>query len=214
MIVQNQTGHSPKKWDRSGVVVETKSNDQYVVKMSGSGRLTLRNRRFLKKYTLPTGTNQPMSPAPPIPLSHSPAVATEPPPTPRVPPTPKTPAPQVEPADGRLSTLVTPLPPVITRPPEPDHTVRTANCAGTTRTVFRRIRGRANAMRATPVATSPEVELRHSVGVDVPIPRETTPHATSPKVGLRHSRRVRPQRQMYDANTGLSKKPTPVPDDV
>ena len=30
--------------------METKTNDQYVVKVAWSGRLTLRNRRFLRKY--------------------------------------------------------------------------------------------------------------------------------------------------------------------
>ena len=54
VIVQNQTGRFPNKWDKSGTVVETKGNNQYVVKVSGSGRLSLRNRRFLRKYTLPS----------------------------------------------------------------------------------------------------------------------------------------------------------------
>ena len=52
VMVQNQTGRCPKRWDKSGTVVEIKDNEQYVVKMAGSGRLTLRNRRFLRKYTL------------------------------------------------------------------------------------------------------------------------------------------------------------------
>ena len=50
VMIQNQIGRYPNKWDKSGVVVETKENDQYVVKVAGSGRLTLRNRRFLRKY--------------------------------------------------------------------------------------------------------------------------------------------------------------------
>ena len=50
VIIQNQQGQFPKKWDKSGIVVEVKGNDQYVVKVAGSGRLTLRNRRFLRKY--------------------------------------------------------------------------------------------------------------------------------------------------------------------
>ncbi len=49
-MIQNQVGRHPNKWDKSGVVVETKDNDQYVVKVAGSRRLTLRNRRFLRKY--------------------------------------------------------------------------------------------------------------------------------------------------------------------
>ena len=51
VFIQNQTGRFPKKWDKSGLVVETKENDQYVVTVAGTGRLTLRNRRFLRRYT-------------------------------------------------------------------------------------------------------------------------------------------------------------------
>ena len=48
--VQNQSGPNPTKWDRTGVVVEVRQFDQYVVRTDGSGRVTLRNRRFLRKY--------------------------------------------------------------------------------------------------------------------------------------------------------------------
>jgi len=76
-------GTHPTKWDRSGTVVESPGYDQYRVEVDGSGRLTLRNRRFLRAYTpatpsilqqspalsLPTGTvehpSQPSSPSPP-----------------------------------------------------------------------------------------------------------------------------------------------------
>ena len=56
VYVQNQVGNYPRKWDRSGVVVEVKGFDQYNIKVDGSGRLTLRNRKFLRKFTpfLPT----------------------------------------------------------------------------------------------------------------------------------------------------------------
>ena len=47
--VQNQKGKDPLRWDRSGVVVESLGNQQYTVKMDGSGRVSLRNRRFLRK---------------------------------------------------------------------------------------------------------------------------------------------------------------------
>ena len=50
VIIQNQNGRFPKKWDKSGTVIEVRPNDQYSVKVDGSGRLTLRNRRFLRKY--------------------------------------------------------------------------------------------------------------------------------------------------------------------
>ena len=48
--VQNQHGPNPLKWDKTGIVVEKKDYDQYIVKMDGSGRVTLRNRKFLRKY--------------------------------------------------------------------------------------------------------------------------------------------------------------------
>ena len=47
--IQNQTGKRPTKWDRSGIIVEVRDFDKYIVKVDGSGRLTLRNRRFLKR---------------------------------------------------------------------------------------------------------------------------------------------------------------------
>jgi hypothetical protein len=62
--VQNQTGNSPHNWDRSGVVVEVRQFDQYVVKVHGSGRPTLRNRKFLRKYTpyvVPSGSQPVMT---------------------------------------------------------------------------------------------------------------------------------------------------------
>ena len=49
VAVQNQTGPRPNKWEKTGVIVEKAENRQYVVRMDGSGRCSLRNRRFLKK---------------------------------------------------------------------------------------------------------------------------------------------------------------------
>ena len=51
VYVQNQVGNRPLKWDKSGTIVEVKQYDQYNVKMDGSGRLSLRNRQFLRKFT-------------------------------------------------------------------------------------------------------------------------------------------------------------------
>ena len=47
--IQNQVGPRAKKWDKTGVVVEVLPFDQYRVKVDGSGRITLRNRQFLRK---------------------------------------------------------------------------------------------------------------------------------------------------------------------
>ena len=46
--VQNQTGPHKNKWDLSGTVVEVLEFEAYTVKMDGSGRLTKRNRKFLR----------------------------------------------------------------------------------------------------------------------------------------------------------------------
>ena len=48
--VQNQVGNKPRRWDKTGVVVEKGAGPrQYLVRMDGSGRISLRNRRFLRK---------------------------------------------------------------------------------------------------------------------------------------------------------------------
>ena len=50
MRIQNQTGLHPTKWDHTGVVIEVRQFHQYIIRMDGSGRHTLRNRKFLRKY--------------------------------------------------------------------------------------------------------------------------------------------------------------------
>ncbi len=49
--LQNQTGPQPLKWDKTGIIIEVHQHDQYAVKVDGSGRVTLRNRKFLRSYT-------------------------------------------------------------------------------------------------------------------------------------------------------------------
>ena len=48
--VQNQVGNKPRRWDKTGVIIEVRQFDQYAVRIHGSGRVTLRNRKFLRKY--------------------------------------------------------------------------------------------------------------------------------------------------------------------
>ena len=58
VFIQNQdkaTGR-PLKWDRQGTIIAGKGFDQYLVKVHGSGRLTLRNRRFLRKFQVRSPT--------------------------------------------------------------------------------------------------------------------------------------------------------------
>ena len=65
VFIQNQVGPNPRKWERTGTVVECKDHDQYTVKVDGTGRLTLRNRKFLRKLKLmpkpsPSPTSDPV----------------------------------------------------------------------------------------------------------------------------------------------------------
>ena len=66
--LQNQTGNKPAKWDRTGTIVEVRDFDKYVIKVDGSGRLTLRNRRYLRKVYKDKGLygSQPIRMVPPI----------------------------------------------------------------------------------------------------------------------------------------------------
>ena len=48
VLIQNQTGPNPTKWDKSGVILENRPHSQVLIKVHGSNRLTLRNRRFIK----------------------------------------------------------------------------------------------------------------------------------------------------------------------
>ena len=50
VLIQNQTGSRPIKWDRTGQILEAKDHDQYRIRVSGSGRVTLRNRKFIRKF--------------------------------------------------------------------------------------------------------------------------------------------------------------------
>ena len=47
--IQNQSGNHPNKWYNTGIVSECLPHRQYHVIVDGSRRITLRNRRFLKK---------------------------------------------------------------------------------------------------------------------------------------------------------------------
>ena len=65
--IQNQTGPYPTKWGRTGVIIEVRQFDQYVIRVDGSGRVTLRNRKFLRKFV----SAGPHFPVPPPSTPHS-----------------------------------------------------------------------------------------------------------------------------------------------
>ena len=102
VLIQNQVGNHPSRWDITGVVVEVRDHDQYIVKVDGSGRMTIRNRKFLKKITPYSMTKHfkrsdtPVAPADP-PVSQPPVVLeADPPNQPPEPPQP-IPEPRAEP---------------------------------------------------------------------------------------------------------------------
>ena len=106
VLVQNQVGNHPSRWDITGVVVEVKEHDQYVVKVDGSGRMTMRNRKFLKKitpYSMTKHFRQDDARAPP------PVPTAEPPPAePAAPAGPPAPEPATPPAGSPAPEPATP----------------------------------------------------------------------------------------------------------
>ena len=84
-FVQNQTGNAAKKWDRTGTVTETLGHDQYVIKIDGSGRVTKRNRRFLRAFTPATSRMgcEPFTAPPPHRAEHDVPLPVDPVPDPQ-----------------------------------------------------------------------------------------------------------------------------------
>ena len=115
VFLQNLTGNHPKRWERTGVIVEVRQFHQYVVRVNGSGRVTLRNRQHLRKYVpfRPTPTPTGVSP------SHLPPAA-----IPRPPPTALAPVPH--PTTGSNLAAGTPMPsPLPVKEPSPASKVPT-----------------------------------------------------------------------------------------
>ena len=51
VYLQNLVGNNPTRWERTGVVIEVRQYHQYAIRVDGSGRVTLRNRQHLRKFT-------------------------------------------------------------------------------------------------------------------------------------------------------------------
>ena len=47
--VQDQSGNTPRRWSKTGIVLEVSGHDSYLIKIHGSNRITKRNRQFLRK---------------------------------------------------------------------------------------------------------------------------------------------------------------------
>ena len=48
VAIQNQTGSNPTKWDKTGIVIENKPNSKVMIRVDGSRRVTMRNRKFVR----------------------------------------------------------------------------------------------------------------------------------------------------------------------
>ena len=53
VAVQNQTGRFPRKWDKTGTVVDNLDHDKVRVRLDGSRQLTTRNRQFVRRIVSP-----------------------------------------------------------------------------------------------------------------------------------------------------------------
>ena len=76
VLIQNQRGSKPTKWDRTGTIVEVRNFDQYVIKVDGSGRLTVRNRRYLRQMAIDRGMFH--NSVPPLPTKEIPLAVNQP----------------------------------------------------------------------------------------------------------------------------------------
>ena len=71
VLIQNQVGNHPRRWERTGKVVEARDHDQYTVRVDGTGRVTLRNRRFLRSFQPITRAAPTQTPLPPPPNANT-----------------------------------------------------------------------------------------------------------------------------------------------
>ena len=82
VAIQNQTGRHPTKWDKTGIIVEARPHEQLVIKVDGSRRLTLRNRRFVKELS-PAASGSKVKPPNHRPTPPPQLIPTTPPPSTR-----------------------------------------------------------------------------------------------------------------------------------
>ena len=72
VLIQNQTGNNPTKWDKTGVVLENKPHSQVLVRVDGSRRVTLRNRRFIRELNPSLVSQTPQARVPHTPVRKRP----------------------------------------------------------------------------------------------------------------------------------------------
>ena len=193
VIIQNQQGNHPKKWDKSGIVVEIKENDQYVVKVAGSGRLTLRNRRFLRKFESHFTVNSiPPTTTPQLRNTHHRI-------SPHVVETPRYAATRVEAPCVETPVQHSSIPPHVVETPCTNNTRVEAPCVeNPVATATPRTTSRAN----------PSSSRRLTFGDFNAPPAAPTPTPTT------STGRLRKKRTVYDASSGTFTEPTAVPETV
>ena len=49
--MQDQVGTTPRRWSKTGTIVEVMDHDSYLVRIDGSNRLSKRNRKFLRRLS-------------------------------------------------------------------------------------------------------------------------------------------------------------------
>ena len=74
VAIQDQAGHTPRRWSKTGKVVEVLGNDSYMIKVDGSNRTTKRNRQFLRKLGLYQPDKDLFDPLPPLPVPPVPVI--------------------------------------------------------------------------------------------------------------------------------------------
>ena len=51
VAIQDQSGNTPRRWSKTGKVLESLGHDSYLIKVDGASRTTQRNRQFLRVIT-------------------------------------------------------------------------------------------------------------------------------------------------------------------
>lgn len=51
--IQNQMGIKPRRWDKTGKVIEVRQFDQYAIRLDGSGRVTPARAPLIRRLTSP-----------------------------------------------------------------------------------------------------------------------------------------------------------------
>ena len=188
--VQNQRGPSPLKWDKSAVVVEVRQFDQYVIKIDGSGRVTLRNRKFLRKF---------------VPVVQRDSLLDHPGPVPGYIPAPK-PPPQRNP---------NPMPAKLT-PPQPSKPVPTIPKPATPPQPAIPAKPATPAQvqpepRDSPVQRTPQ-RLPADINIVPPVEEAATPYVQlyTPKVSRQRKPLILKQLESHN-NPGLAEQPATAP---